>query len=97
MRYRTLGRTGLEVSEVGFGAEWIGQMSDDELRAMVLRCEEAGVNIVDCWMSDPALRDALGKAIEPERDKWIIQGHVGSTWQNGQYVRACVPTMSSWA
>ena len=87
MRYRTLGRTGLEVSEVGFGAEWIGQMSDDELRAMVLRCEEAGVNIVDCWMSDPALRDALGKAIEPERDKWIIQGHVGSTWQDGQYVR----------
>ena len=23
MRYRTLGRTGLEISEIGFGAEWI--------------------------------------------------------------------------
>ena len=22
------------------------------------------------------------------RDQWIIQGHIGSTWQNGQYVRS---------
>ncbi len=22
-----------------------------------------------------------------QREKWIIQGHIGSTWQNGQYVR----------
>ena len=22
-----------------------------------------------------------------KREKWIIQGHIGSTWQKGQYVR----------
>jgi len=33
MRYRTLGRTGLQVSEIGFGAEWIGEMSEAELTA----------------------------------------------------------------
>ena len=87
MRYRTLGKTGLEVSEIGFGAEWIGKMDEADLRAMAKAAVEAGVNIVDCWMSDPAVRTALGKAIEPERDKWIIQGHIGSTWQDGQYVR----------
>ena len=32
MRYRTLGRTGLEVSEIGFGAEWIGKMDDGLVR-----------------------------------------------------------------
>ena len=87
MRYRTLGKTGLKVSEIGFGAEWIGKMDDETVRAIAKTALDGGVNIVDCWMSDPAIRTALGKAIEPERDRWIIQGHIGSTWQDGQYVR----------
>ena len=87
MEYRRLGRTGLEVSAVGFGAEWVGKMTDDEVRALVDSCLAGGMNIVDCWMADPAIRSALGKALEPTRDKWIIQGHIGSTWQDGQYVR----------
>lgn len=87
MRYRTLGKTGLEVSEIGFGAEWIGKMDDGTVRAIAKTAHDGGVNIVDCWMSDPAIRSALGRAIEPERDEWIIQGHIGSTWIDGQYVR----------
>ena len=87
MRYRTLGKTGLKVSEIGFGAEWIGPMSDGQVRELAKSCLDGGVNIVDCWMADPAIRSALGRAIEPERDQWIIQGHIGSTWQDGQYVR----------
>lgn len=86
MRYRELGRTGLKVSEIGFGAEWIGKMDEADVRAMAARCAQAGVNLVDCWTSDPAVRSALGAAIDPERDQWIAQGHIGSTWQDGQYV-----------
>ena len=26
-------------------------------------------------------------AIRGKRERWFIQGHLGSTWQNGQYVR----------
>lgn len=87
MRYRTLGKTGLKVSEIGFGAEWIGKMDDAEVRAIADAGTAAGMNILDCWMSDPAVRSALGRAIAGNRDKWIIQGHIGSTWQDGQYVR----------
>lgn len=87
MNYRQLGKTGLLVSEIGFGAEWIGKMDDATVQAMADRCVEQGVNLVDCWMSDPAVRSALGNAIESTRSKWIIQGHIGSTWQDGQYVR----------
>ena len=87
MRYRTLGKTGLQVSEIGFGAEWIGAMEQAEVNALAKHYVQAGVNIVDCWMADPAVRSSLGEALEPDRDKWIIQGHVGSTWQDGQYVR----------
>ena len=50
MRYRELGRTGLEISEIGFGAEWMEKKSAAEVRAVVERCEEAGINILDCWM-----------------------------------------------
>jgi len=88
MKYRALGNTGLEVSEIGFGAEWIGEMEPGELERIVARYEEAGVNIVDCWMADPALRSALGDALAGQRDRWIIQGHIGSTWQDGQYTRS---------
>lgn len=88
MRYRELGTTGLSVSEIGFGAEWIGGMEMDEVRAVAERGRAAGMNLVDCWMADPAVRSRLGEVIAPARDEWIIQGHIGSTWQDGQYVRA---------
>ena len=38
-------------------------------------------------MPDPKSRDIIGKAMEGCRDTWYVQGHIGSTWQNGQYVR----------
>lgn len=52
MRYRKLGKTGLEVSELGFGAwgigadAWIGADDDESLRALRLAIEK-GVNFLD--------------------------------------------------
>ena len=87
MRYRKLGATGLEVSEIGLGAEWLERHTAEEVRQVVAYCEEKGINILDCWMSEPNVRSHIGAAIKGRRERWIIQGHIGSTWQNGQYVR----------
>lgn len=87
MRYRQIGKTGLQVSEIGLGAEWLERYGKDEVKAVVERSEAYGINILDCWMSEPNVRSNLGEAIDGRRKKWIIQGHIGSTWQNGQYVR----------
>lgn len=87
MKYRRLGKTGLMVSEIGFGAEWMEKKTAAEVRAVTARCEEAGINILDCWMAGPDVRSNLGAALTNTRDSWIIQGHIGSTWQDGQYVR----------
>ena len=38
-------------------------------------------------MSEPNVRTNIGAAIAGHREKWYIQGHIGSTWQDGQYVR----------
>ena len=87
MKYRKLGTTGLEVSEIGLGAEWLERHNEKEVKEIIDCCESYGINILDCWMSDPNVRTNIGKAIRGKRERWIIQGHIGSTWQNGQYVR----------
>lgn len=87
MNYRRLGKTELMVSEVGFGAEWMERHTAEECKAVLLRAEELGINILDCWMSEPNVRTNLGMALKGRRERWYIQGHIGSTWQNGQYVR----------
>lgn len=87
MNYRRLGKTDLMVSEVGFGAEWMERHTADECKAVLLRAEELGINILDCWMSEPNVRTSLGLALEGRRKKWYIQGHIGSTWDGEQYVR----------
>src|SRR3989442_2115123 len=52
MKYRKLGRTGFEVSEIGYGAwgiggsQWLGG-SDDESLAALRRAIELGVNFID--------------------------------------------------
>lgn len=87
MRYRTLGKTGLKVSEIGLGAEWLERHNTEEVQEVIDTCEKEGINILDCWMSEPNVRSNIGLALKGRREKWIIQGHIGSTWQNGQYVK----------
>lgn len=87
MQYRRLGKTNLMVSEIGFGAEWMERHNYEECKAAIDRADEFGINILDCWMSEPNVRTNIGKALAGRRERWFIQGHIGSTWQNGQYVR----------
>ena len=87
MNKRRLGKTGLMVSEIGFGGEWLERHPEEESIKLIRYAQEKGINIIDCWMPDPKSRDIIGKAIAPARDQWFVQGHIGSTWQDGQYVR----------
>ena len=87
MEYRELGNTGIKVSEIAFGAEFLVQRPYEDTEELIKACEENGINFVDCWMSEPDVMSHLGKAIKGNRENWVIQGHIGSTWQNEQYVR----------
>ena len=87
MNYRTLGKTGLKVSEIGFGGEWLERHPEEESVELIKYAGKKGINIIDCWMADPKSRDIIGMAMEGNRGNWIVQGHIGSTYQNGQYVR----------
>ena len=74
MKYRELGKTGLKVSEIGLGAEWLERHNEEEVKAVLDCCQENGINILDCWMSEPNVRSNIGKALKGRREKWIIQG-----------------------
>ena len=73
MKYRVLGRTGLEVSEIGFGGEWLERHPEEESVETMRYAHSKGINIIDCWMPDPKSRDILGKAMEGCREEWIVQ------------------------
>ena len=87
MKYRYLGKTGLQVSEIGFGGEWLERHEESESIALIKYAHSKGINIIDCWMPDPKSRNIIGQAVAEDRTGWYIQGHIGSTYQNGQYTR----------
>lgn len=87
MRKRRLGKTELSVSEIGFGGEWLERHPKEESVELLRYASSKGINILDCWMPDPKSRDIIGEAIRDNREKWYIQGHIGSTWKDGQYYR----------
>ena len=73
MRYRRLGKTELMVSEIGLGGEWLERMELEGCRAIINACEEQGINILDCWMSEPNVRTAIGECIRDTRERWYVQ------------------------
>lgn len=88
MEYRRLGKTNLMVSQIGLGGEWLEGKSQIEVSEIICYAKDQGINLLDCWMSEPTVRSNIGEAIKNDRASWIIQGHIGSTWQNGEYVRS---------
>lgn len=88
MNYRTLGQTGLQVSEVGLGAfpisgvqkrpdgseiGWPGT-TDEESIALIQRSEELGVNLIDTAEAygNGHSESLTGRALRGRRAKWII-------------------------
>jgi aryl-alcohol dehydrogenase-like predicted oxidoreductase len=89
MRYRTLGKTGLEVSELGYGAwgiggdAWIGADDDESLRALRLAIE-LGVNFLDTAYAygDGHSEQLVGAAVRESADTVYVASKVPpKNWQ----------------
>ncbi len=87
MNYRKLGKTNIMVSEIGFGGEWLERHPYEQSVELIKYASSKGINIIDCWMADPKSRSIIGDAVKGNRENWYIQGHIGSTWKDGQYHR----------
>lgn len=87
MRYRTLGRTGIRVGEIGMGCEGFVDQPYEQVNAFVDMMESAGVSCIDLYTSNPEVRSNLGRALRGRREKFVLQAHLCSVWKNGQYQR----------
>lgn len=93
MQYRKLGNTGLEVSEIGFGAEHMEGKSYEVVDAAVNAALDEGVNIIDVFMPQAEVRSNIGKALGSRRKDVILQGHIGAVVKDGQYLRSRDPKL----
>ncbi len=87
MKYRNLGSTGISVSEIGIGCEGFAGKTDEEILEFINLMELEGVNCIDLYTPNPQVRKGLAKAIKHRREKFILQSHLCSIWENGQYLR----------
>jgi predicted aldo/keto reductase-like oxidoreductase len=85
MEYRKLGSTGMEASVIGLGAEYLDGREYAIVKETIDAAMDHGINIMDVFMPGHDVRRNIGKAIKGNRDKFIIQGHIGSTDINQQY------------
>jgi predicted aldo/keto reductase-like oxidoreductase len=85
MEYRKLGRTGLEVSAIGLGTEYLINLPREHVVKVIRKAIEQGVNYFDLFFAQPEFRDNMGVAFEGYRDKVFLAAHLGAADQKGQY------------
>jgi aryl-alcohol dehydrogenase-like predicted oxidoreductase len=80
MKYRTLGNTGVRVSQLGLGTMPFGDDTDeDEAGAIVAACLDVGINFFDCAdvYAGGRAETILGRLIAPVRDDVVLATKVG--------------------
>lgn len=87
MKYRTLGKTNLVVSEIGLGGEWFNGLTPEESRKIIDTADENDINYIDIFMPQAPTRDNIGAALEGRRERFIIQGHLCTIYEDEQYMR----------
>jgi predicted aldo/keto reductase-like oxidoreductase len=92
--YRKLGRTGLEVSAIGLGTEYLKGQPPETVVSVVREAIEHGVNYFDVVFSFPDYLDNLAVGFQGQRERVILTGHLGSTVKDGQYCRSRSPKKS---
>jgi len=76
MKYRKLGRTGIMVSEIGFGAwgiggtQWVGARDDESMRALH-RSADLGLNFIDTALAygDGHSEQVVGRFLRERRER----------------------------
>lgn len=97
MRYKKLGKSGLDVSVIGlgtwaFGSDVFGAVDEKACIEAVQASLDAGVNLVDtapCYGPNREAEKLVGKAIHGRREEVLLATKSGSWLWHGEYIHAC--------
>ena len=94
MKYKTLGKSGIKVSEIGFGAwtiglDWWGKkIEDDEAKRMLKKAYDVGINFfetADMYGKGKSER-LIGEVFKGMRDEIVISSKYGYDFSNVQQI-----------
>ena len=72
MEYRTLGKTGLKVSRMGYGGIPIQRIDAEGTKVLMQKLKEEGINYIDTARGYTVSEEYLGYALEGMRDNFIL-------------------------
>ena len=72
MEYRTLGKTGLKISRMGFGGIPIQKIDEEGTRKLLHEMMEIGVNYIDSARGYTVSEQYIGYGLEGIRDKFVL-------------------------
>ena len=72
-----LGRTGLEVTRLGYGAAHRRALTDDEIGNMLNRVLDAGINFIDTANDYGNSEEMIGRYIRSRRDEYVLATKCG--------------------
>ena len=72
MEYRTLGKTGLKISRMGFGGIPIQKIDEEGTRKLLHEMMERGVNYIDSARGYTVSEQYIGYGLEGIRDKFVL-------------------------
>jgi predicted aldo/keto reductase-like oxidoreductase len=84
MEQRSLGRSGISVSAIGLGTEYLLGTPPDNMAQVVRRAVEQGVTYFDLFWPQPEFRDGMGAAFAPFRKDVMLAAHLGAVMEDGQ-------------
>ena len=90
MKTRPLGRTGLEVSEIGLGGIKFDDVSQEQVTALVQNAIDREINIIDTARNYASSEVKLGRALEGRREEVILSSK--SQARTGEGIRAELET-----
>lgn len=85
MQYRELGSTGLNISEISLGLEWLHKKKEAEVIEVIQEAIKKGINYFDIIFNFESFLKQVSNAIKGKRNEIILNHHLGSSESKGKY------------
>jgi aryl-alcohol dehydrogenase-like predicted oxidoreductase len=101
MEKRVLGKTGMEVSVLGFGSAEIGfqNIPDDTVSLLINSALHAGLNVIDTAECYPGSEEKIGKTVSHRRKEFFLftklghsRSHTEPDWEDREILEASIET-----